>query len=99
MFICNDCGNVFEEPEYFTWTETLCVLDGRPYREDCAEPICPDCGTTNFEEAYACENCGEWGWDFELTDGLCDKCRKDLENDYSNLENDRNIQCRCTACS
>lgn len=52
MFVCLECGNVFEEPQY--WEETH-GLDHGPYE---AFSGCPDCAGA-YVEAYECDCCGE----------------------------------------
>lgn len=47
MFICNHCGATFESPEY----NDSAVCDNE---------VCPDCGSSAFDEAVMCKGCGEW---------------------------------------
>ena len=55
MYICNECGAVFEAPaverEVHYW------LDGQPAEEFA---VCPDCGGTAISEAFECDGCGEY---------------------------------------
>ena len=55
MYICNECGAVFDEPaverEVHFW------IDGSPVEEFSA---CPECGDTDFTEAFECDGCGEY---------------------------------------
>lgn len=55
MYICNDCGAVFDEPaverEVHFW------IDGSPAEEF---SVCPECGDTDFTEAFECDGCGEY---------------------------------------
>lgn len=53
MFICLDCGKIFEEPIHFTERHGL---DSPPYEE---YDGCPGCGGA-FAETYRCSCCGEW---------------------------------------
>lgn len=52
MYICKDCGEVFETPliKY--------PLNGSRAEEDCEE-VCPVCGGT-YTEAEQCPRCGGW---------------------------------------
>lgn len=47
MFICEKCGEVFEEPK---------VIGNDVDRGE----VCPGCGNEYFDEAYKCSVCGEW---------------------------------------
>lgn len=73
MFICLDCGIVFEEPKAYIERHGL---DSPPY-----EVIngCPVCGGS-YVETMCCNECGSWITDeyIELKDSsvICDKCYK-----------------------
>ena len=71
MFICLECGTLFEEPEY--WTETH-GLDTPPYEHCCG---CPSCSGA-FTETYRCDSCDEWivGSYIKLENGerICEDC-------------------------
>lgn len=53
MFVCLDCGCVFEEP--IEWEEKH-GLDYGPYEYWSG---CPSC-KGDYVEAHQCDNCGEW---------------------------------------
>lgn len=53
MYVCVECGCVFQEPDY--WEETH-GLDYGPYEKWSG---CPSCGGS-YTEAYPCDCCGEW---------------------------------------
>ena len=53
MYICNECGVVFEEPD--VERDVHYWLDGCPAEEHL---ICPSCGENSFSEALECEGCG-----------------------------------------
>ena len=53
MFVCIDCGEVFEESKH--WQERH-GLDTPPYEEWTG---CPQCGGS-YTIAYRCDDCGEW---------------------------------------
>lgn len=77
MYICLECGAVFEEPE--TWEEGRGEFWGFP----CSETVsgCPECGG-DYEEALQCAECGEWFFTDELDDGLCEDCQEEeIEDD------------------
>lgn len=69
MYICAKCGEVFETPEYRSWTEHHGDYD-EPYGEE----VCPGCGSEWYEEAEKCKICGEWHAKDELYDGYCKDC-------------------------
>lgn len=47
MYICEKCGEVFEEPK---------VIGNDVDRGE----VCPGCGNDYFDEAYKCAVCDEW---------------------------------------
>ena len=53
MYICLDCGYLFEEPKHYTETHGL---DTPPYEQLIG---CPKCSGA-FVETYRCDCCGEW---------------------------------------
>ena len=72
MFICKNCGEVFDEPKIYE--------EHHPYGMGYAIEefaVCPYCNDTSITEAKQCENCGEWFDEIE-DDGLCDECYGDL---------------------
>lgn len=73
MYICLECGAVFEEPE--TWEEGRGEFWGFP----CSETVsgCPECGG-DYEDAVKCRRCEEWHSEDELTDELCECCQDEL---------------------
>lgn len=74
MFICTDCGCVFDEPATYG--------ESHPYGEGYAVETlacCPNCGE-GFEEAVQCKYCGEYFSKDDLNNGICDECLDDLHN-------------------
>ena len=53
LFVCLECGNIFEESNQ--WQETH-GLDSGPY--ECFSG-CPHCGGI-YTKAYQCDSCDEW---------------------------------------
>lgn len=70
MYVCLDCGCVFEEPESYCEKHGL---DYGPYEE---WDGCPSCGGS-YTETYRCDCCGEWITnDYVQIDDerFCDNC-------------------------
>ena len=71
MFICLDCGEIFEKPKIFTENHGL---GSPPYEELYG---CPLCGGS-YAETYKCDVCGKYVEDEYLTtdkgDIICDNC-------------------------
>ena len=69
IYICEECGKVFEEDEICTWQESRGEFWGAP----CSEEMegCPHC-KGSFVKAKECKVCGKWikddDWD------VCDDC-------------------------
>lgn len=63
MYICNDCGEVFERPKF--------VFD-----EGCGwDDFCPDCGGQDFSEAEECKVCHDvYPIRRMSASGFCDEC-------------------------
>lgn len=61
MYICLECGEMFED--FTTWTE--------PHGEQlCGCPYCKGA----YEEAKECVVCGEYYLEEDLTNGVCEDC-------------------------
>ena len=77
MFKCTECGCVFEEGEEATWEESR----GEFWGVSCSETMsgCPEC-QGDYEEAFECKGCGEYFFEDELDDGLCESCQDELFN-------------------
>ena len=74
MYICQECGAVFEEPKIF--------LEQHPYGLGYAEErwvVCPRCSNADFDDAEMCDGCGEYF--AELEEGLCEECYAELEDE------------------
>lgn len=73
MYKCIDCETIFEEPD--TWQESRGEYWGFP----CTETVsgCPEC-RSGYEEAFECKRCGEWFFEDELNDELCELCYSEL---------------------
>ena len=67
---CCECGYVFDMPT--TWLEDR----GECWGMRCSETVrgCPECHG-DYEEAYECEECGEYFFEDEMEDRLCEECR------------------------
>ena len=73
MFICRDCGEIFDDFKI--------VKDPRPYGEQTVYEefgVCPHCESDACEEAQPCTRCGEYFAEDELEEGLCDYCHGEL---------------------
>ena len=77
MFICKECGAIFEEPRI--------TSESHPYGEGSASEewaYCPVCGESGFEEAHQCSRCSEY-FAFDDLDYIghslyCEVCSDDL---------------------
>lgn len=83
MFICEDCGHVFEEDGAFTY------IEGHGFNDGLGEvfKLCPLCKSTEISIAKYCYGCDEYfsGEYVEVANGdtYCEKCFiiKDTFND------------------
>lgn len=74
-FICLECGNVFDEDDIVSWSESR----GEFWGVACSETVSGSpCCEGDYIEAYRCSCCDEWieGQYIKLDDGerICDKC-------------------------
>lgn len=78
MYKCCECGAIFEEGEEARWEEDR----GEFWGVRCSETVsgCPECHG-DYEEVFECEECGEWFFEDELTDGVCEHCYYRKENE------------------
>lgn len=70
MFLCLDCGKLFEEPSYYAETHGL---DTPPYE---TWNGCPKCSGA-YVETFECSQCGEWiTGDYIEVGGelICEEC-------------------------
>ena len=76
MFICFDCGAVFDEPA--TYRDSRGEFWGAPVWETCG--MCPVCGSTEYDTAECCERCGEYVPETHYFGNIkvCDICLEDL---------------------
>ena len=78
MYYCKQCDNIFFSPVYIDEPETFFWMEGKPIMHNYL-PICPECGSANFEEAPCCDSCATEYPPADLVDGLCPDCRMALE--------------------
>jgi len=80
MYICDDCGHIFEEP--ITWEERHGFTHG-PFERWYG---CPHC-KGSYEEAKRCDNCGEYISKDESSD-LCRACQDDVVDRFNRFIRD-----------
>ncbi len=70
MFLCEDCGTVFEKPNevYDVWLEHF----GYPCRK--MYDSCPKCYSDNLVRAQRCDVCGEYKDASTIEEGFCPLC-------------------------
>ena len=77
MFKCCECGHLFEEGEQAIWYENQGECHGRIAMERFGG--CPVC-KGDYEEVHQCKECGDWHYEDELYDGLCETCLRETIN-------------------
>lgn len=77
MYLCNSCKRTFETPGTFVNEEYY----------GCMEELerCPKCDNFDFGKAERCTLCGEFTPVNELTDGMCEKCEKEIQDKVDGL--------------
>lgn len=80
MFVCLECGCIFDEDEVAVWQEDRGEFWGIP----CSETVsgCPVC-KGDYVKTYRCGCCGKWidGDHIELANGerICENCYIPME--------------------
>lgn len=76
MFICLECGAVFEEPKtvYEKFEYSYMTI-----RE------CPGCQSQAFETATTCDLCGAYISREQAEYGMCAQCEMDTDADFKKL--------------
>ena len=74
MWICIECGAVFENPrEYYEHDTGYHGAD------------CPHCGSDDIDGAERCAECDEWVNEEYLVNGLCPACIEKYAEDYETV--------------
>lgn len=69
MYICEDCGVIFEEAEIKRH------LERNGEELDPPSCHCPECGSEFYVELEECDVCGEQHPYYEVYDNVCEGCR------------------------
>ena len=77
MFMCCECGHLFEDGEQAIWYENQGECHGRIAMEKFGG--CPIC-KGDYEEVRQCKECDEWHTEDELYEGWCEKCLRETIN-------------------
>jgi DNA-directed RNA polymerase subunit RPC12/RpoP len=76
MYVCLDCGKIFESPKNYVESHGL---DGPPYER---WQGCPSCSGA-YAEAHECGECGHWitGEYIKTSSGqrICENCYNTME--------------------
>ena len=73
MYICEECKELFND------TKTVLYEDSEIWLQSHIE-VCPFCGSEDFEEVVQCLGCGKNYAESDLTEGLCTKCEKRIQD-------------------
>ncbi len=75
MFICLNCGEIFEEPKHYVEKHGF---EYGPFEEYDGCPVCGD----SYEEAYECSNCNSYICETNavIMDGreVCEACADEI---------------------
>lgn len=80
MYVCENCGAFFREPEQQSLRENFPWIDStrRVYRD-----ICPECGSDEIDTAGECSCCGEGKLREDLISGvMCRDCFLEALTDH-----------------
>lgn len=87
MYICNDCGNRFEEPVLYMQAYT----DGKRSLGNATNAVaseygqrCPACRSEDIDELERCHLCGEYAEELNIN-GCCEACEGALRKKLSEL--------------
>lgn len=84
MYICLECGHIFDEGEEKRWSESRGEYWGMP----CGEELtgCPIC-EGDYEKAEKCIICGSAHLEDDLHSGVCDECIDEYRNNFDLCDN------------
>lgn len=83
MYICRDCGEIFDQPEERENYNTY-EFWGSVETERYLSAHCPECGSEDFEEACECSECG-CGFDRIGEETICPDCAKAYARDVETV--------------
>ena len=89
MYICKDCGEIFEEPVVVKddpSPDGVGLTSGYYVFESC-----PHCDSDNIEEAVQCVCCDEWMDGTDGSDILCDNCLAEIKDTLDGIMADYNL--------
>lgn len=89
MYICKDCGYVFEEPvvEYDDPSPAGVSLASGAYEYE----SCPHCGSDDIDGAEVCACCGEWYDGTKNSKIVCGDCYEDIEQELEAIRKGHNL--------
>lgn len=73
MWICNDCRDIFPEP------------DCREERFGFGHNICPYCGNDDIEKVVTCPHCNDWVRESTVSDLMCSVCEDEVVQRFRKL--------------
>lgn len=80
MFICLDCGHLFEDGEFAEWDESMGWFDGHRYIKEMRG--CPLC-KGDYAEIKPCKLCGSYAHDPE--EKYCENCKADVKKRFTDF--------------
>ena len=80
LWICNNCGRVFEGSEIMRTNDFVGECHGTLTFE--VNSCCPHCGSTDFDEAAHCELCDKVVSMDDLKGGACPECWEKIKKQY-----------------
>lgn len=78
MYICLECGHIFDTPRETTIRHT--EFSGRSHKTIME---CPACGSEEYEHAATCNKCGEYIGESQAAFGLCPDCEIKAEKRFN----------------
>lgn len=79
MYICIECGNLFEEGEQRREREYMGECHGSPAYEEYA--VCPSCGG-EYDEAVRCAECNHYAPVSKMDEDLCSECAEKTNKEF-----------------
>jgi hypothetical protein len=80
LYICLDCGQVFNRP--YVSRETHYEVDGNPTE---TFDLCPSCFSSDIEEADVCAICGVYIGESQAKYHLCPECEQAAEEKFKQV--------------
>ena len=87
MYVCGECGEVFDSPDV---KKEYTGVSSEGFHEYFEVGHCPYCGSEDIEDGHRCRVCGEWFYQ-HCCEEVCESCIADLRSEMDIIQNKHGI--------